>query len=504
MGVVVGESPMADPAYDVIVIGAGVVGSLVARALSRYRLRILLIEKESDVGTQASAGHASIVHAGYDPVPGSLKATLNVAANRMWDTLAGELGFTYDRCGDYVVAVGQGEVAALDALLERGRRNGVPGLAIISGEEMRRREPKVTPHVSGALYAPTGGICSPFDVTVAAAENAVMNGVTLMLETAFEDFVQKDGRIVAVRTNRGTFGCRWAVNAAGLYADQVMHCAGVRPGFVITPRRGEYVVLDRAEFRLGSVLFPVPTPVSKGIVVMKTTHGNVILGPTAREVVERESPAVTRSGLAEVWQGAAKLIPDVAPRHAIATFAGLRAAGNAHCLTPGVDYGHDFIVEIPDEVRGFVNLGGIESPGLTSAPAIAERVVELLRDAGEPLQERRDWNPIRPARLHFRDLDQEGRARLVAQDPRYGRVVCRCETVMEGDIVAEIHAPIPARTYDALKRRTWLGTGRCQGAFDTPRVVELLAAELGMSPFAVSKKGPGSELLARRTKQVED
>jgi len=208
--------------------------------------------------------------------------------------------------------------------------------------------------------------------------------------------------------------------------------------------------------------------------------------------------------LAEVWQGAAKLIPDVAPRYAIATFAGLRAAGNAHCLTPGVDYGHDFIVEIPDEVRGFVNLGGIESPGLTSAPAIAERVVELLRDAGEPLQERRDWNPIRPARLHFRDLDQEGRARLVAQDPRYGRVVCRCETVMEGDIVAEIHAPIPARTYDALKRRTWLGTGRCQGAFDTPRVVELLAAELGMSPFAVSKKGPGSELLARRTKQVED
>jgi glycerol-3-phosphate dehydrogenase len=193
----------------------------------------------------------------------------------------------------------------------------------------------------------------------------------------------------------------------------------------------------------------------------------------------------------------------VHPRHAIATFAGLRAAGNAPCQTPGVDYGHDFIVEIPAEVQGFVNLGGIESPGLTSAPAIAERVVALLQDAGEPLRERRDWNPIRPARPRFRDLSLQERARLVQQDPRYGRIVCRCETVMEGEVVAEIHAPIPARTYDALKRRTWLGTGRCQGGFDTPRVAEILARELGTSPLEATKKGPGSELLARRTKQVE-
>jgi glycerol-3-phosphate dehydrogenase len=244
----------------------------------------------------------------------------------------------------------------------------------------------------------------------------------------------------------------------------------------------------------------VPTAVSKGIVVAATTHGNVVIGPTAHELDDKEDTAVTRDGLDQVWRGTAKLVPGLDRRHVIAVFAGLRAAGNAQCATLGVDYGHDFVVEMPDDVQGFVNLGGIESPGLTSAPAIAARVVELLRDAGEQLVVRRDWNPTRQARPRFRDLSREEQAALVRRDPSYGRVVCRCETVMEGDIVAEIHAPVPARTYDAIKRRTWLGTGRCQGAFDTPRVVEILARELGVSPLQVTKKGAGSELLARPTK----
>ncbi len=491
---------MASNNYDVIVIGAGVVGSLVARALSRYKLRILLIEKESDVGAGTTAANSAIVHAGYDPVPGSLKATLNVAGNRLWDALASDLDFAFDRRGDYVVATGEQEIPHLRALVERGRRNGVLGLTIISGDEMRHREPHINPGVSAALFAATGGICDPFAITVAAAENAVMNGVTLLLETAFEEFVIERERIVAVKTTRGTFGCRWAVNAAGLFSDEVMHHAGVRPEFTITPRRGEYLVLDKAEITIETVLFPVPTPVSKGIVVAATTHGNIVIGPTAHEIDDRQDTEVTRIGLEQVWQGTAKLVPGLDRRHVIATFAGLRAAGNARCETPGVDYDHDFVVEIPQNVAGFVNLGGIESPGLTSAPAIAERVVQMLKDAGERLEERPDWNPVRPARPRFRDLSRQEQAQLVRRDPRYGRIVCRCETVMEGEIVAEIHAPIPARTYDALKRRTWLGTGRCQGAFDTPRVVSILARELGLSPLEVTKKGPGSELLVRPTK----
>jgi glycerol-3-phosphate dehydrogenase len=493
---------MAANSYDIVIIGAGVVGSLIARTLSRFKLDILLVEKASDVGAATSAANTAIIHAGYDPVPGSLKAAMNVLGNRMWDTLAHELSFAFERRGDYVVAIGEEELPALRSLLERGKRNGVPGMAVVTGEEMRRREPTVNPDVSGALWASTGGICDPFAVTSAAAENAVVNGVTLMLEAAFEDFVVQDSRIVAVRTGRGTFGCRWVINAAGLYSDEVMHRAGVRPEFHITPRRGEYYVLDRAEITINSVMFPVPSPISKGILVTVTTHGNAIVGPNAHEVADKENSPVTRAGLAEVWQGATKLVPGLSPLQVIASFAGLRAGGNARCQTPGVDYDHDFIVEIPKNVHGFVNLGGIESPGLTSAPAIAERVVELLKDAGEPLDQKRHWNPIRRGRPRFRDLSPEERALLVHRDPRYGRIVCRCETVMEGEIVAEIHAPIPARTYDAIKRRTWLGTGRCQGGFDAPRVVEILARELGLSPLAVTKKGPGSELLVRPTKML--
>jgi glycerol-3-phosphate dehydrogenase len=494
---------MADKKYDVIIIGAGVVGSMLARFLSRYKLDILLIEKDADVCMGASSANTAIVHAGYDPVPGSLKAVMNVTGNAMWDTLAGELNFPFERRGDYVVAIGEDELPHLDVLWERGVKNGVPGMIMISGDEVRRREPNINPKVSGALWASTGGICDPFAVVVAAAENAVMNGVTLMLETTFEDFIMEGNRIVGVKTDRGTFGCRWVVNSTGVYCDVVMHKVGVRPKFKITPRKGEYYVFDRAEITINNVLFPVPTPVSKGVLVTTTVHGNTIIGPNAEEIEDKEDRSVTQAGLDEVWGGATKLVPSLSLRYAIAVFAGLRPGGNAPCETPGVDYGKDYIIEIPQKVQGFVNLGGIESPGLTSAPAIAQRVIDLLKEAGERLEEKPDWEPIRPARPRFRDMLPAEQKILIQNDPRYGRIVCRCEYVTEGEIVAEIYAPIPARTYDAIKRRTWLGTGRCQGGFDTPRVVEILARELGISVLEVTKKGPGSKFLARPTKDVE-
>jgi glycerol-3-phosphate dehydrogenase len=476
---------------------------MVARTLSRYKLDILLIEKEADVCMGTTAANTAIIHAGYDPVPGSLKAVMNVAGNKMWDTLAGELSIPFERRGDYVVAIGEEELPALDELWERGVKNGVPGMIMLSGDEVRRREPNINPKVSGALWASTGGIADPFAATVAPAENAVMNGVTLMLETAFEDFIMESNRIIGIKTNRGDFASRWVVNAAGLYSDVVMHKAGVRPEFKITPRKGEYYVFDSAEITINNVLFPVPTPVSKGILVTTTVHGNTIIGPNAQNIQNKEDRSVTRDGLEEIWQGARKLVPKLNLKHAIAVFAGLRAGGNAPCKTPGVDYNKDYVIEIPENVQGFVNLGGIESPGLVSSPAIAQRVVDLLKDAGEKLEEKRDWEPIHPARPRFRDLSPEEQKILIRNDPRYGRIVCRCENVTEGEIVAEIHAPIPACTYDAIKRRTWLGTGRCQGGFDTPRVVEILARELGISPLEVTRKGPGSEFLARPTKNVE-
>ncbi len=489
--------------YDLIILGGGIVGCMTARFLSRYQLSILLIEKDADVGMGASSANSAIVHAGYDALPGSLKAEMNVLGNAMWDTLSGELGFEYDRRGDYVVAVGAEELPVLEKLLKQGWRNGVPGMHIISADEMRSREPNISSLVSGALWAPTGGVCDPFMATVAAAENAVENGTTVLLNTLFEDFIIHEGRIVGVRTSRGSFGCRWVVNATGIYADSVMHKAGVRPEFVIRPRRGEYSVLDRAEIEIHNVLFPVPTEKGKGILVAATTHGNAIVGPNSNFVDDKEDKAVTGEGLDEIWSGAKKLIPSLAPRHSISLFAGLRAYGNAPCERPGINYDHDFIIEIPASPLGLVNLGGIESPGLTSAPAIAIRVIELLKEAGEKLEEKRDWDPIRPPRPHFRKLPRAEQIKLIKSDPRYANVICRCETVTEGEIIAEIHAPIPAVTYDAIKRRTWLGTGRCLGSFDMPRVVDLIARELGIPPEQVTKKGRGSEFLVRHTKDVE-
>jgi len=508
--------------YDIIIIGAGIVGSMVARTLARYDLDILWIEKESDICTGATAANSAIVHGGYDAMPGSLKAQTNIAGNAMWDQLAAELQFPFARTGTYVVAIGAEELAALDALKQRGDAGGVP-TEIISGAEMREREPSINPVVSGALYCPTGGICDPWAATIAAAENAVMNGVELRLNTAFEDFIwegeprimnhesritdddlrthnPQNTRIIGIKTNQGDFYGRWIVNAAGLFADEVMHKAGVRPEFAITPRRGEYYVMDRIKVQINNVLFPVPSKVSKGILVTTTLHGNALVGPNAEEIDDKTDVAVTAEGMREIWEGAQKLVPGLSQRDVIATFAGLRPGGNAPCIGCATPYNKDFIIEIPDSVDGFVNLGGMESPALTAAPAIAEHVVALLQGAGEDLRAKDDWNPIRPARPVFRHLDREAQAALIARDPRYGRVICRCETVTEGEIVAEIHAPIPATTYDAIKRRTWLGTGRCLGGFDMPRVVDILAQELGMSALDVSKKGDGSEFLIRETK----
>ena len=488
--------------YDVIIIGAGIVGSMMARFLSKYELDILLIDKNSDIGMETSAANSAIIHSGNNPIPGTMKSKMNIAANPMWDQLAEELQIGFKRCGDFVVATSQEELDDLQPLLERGLKNGVPGLTIVGPEVVRARVPEVADTVVGALWAPTAGVVDPFGAVVAAAENAVMNGTTVKLNTKFEEFLTEGNKVVGIKTNQGEFNARWVINAAGLYADEVMHKLGIRPEFKITPRKGEYYVLDGAEFQIDTVIFPVPSKISKGIVVGTTTHGNAFLGPTAEEIDDKSDKAVTLSGLEEVWEGTKKLIPTLNKKFTVANFAGLRAGGNAPCEDPNIDYNKDFIIEIPEEVEGFVNLGGIESPGFTSAPAIAVYVIELMEKAGEKFVEKKDWNPIRPARPNFASMTHEERQTLIAQNPAYGRVICRCENVTEGEIIDAIHAPIPALTYDAIKRRTWLGTGRCLGGFDMPRVVDILTRETGLSHLEVSKKGEGSEFLSRRSKIV--
>ena len=320
--------------FDYIVIGGGVVGAMIARWLSRYEGRLLLIEKEADIGMGCSSANTAIVHAGYDPLPGSLKALMNVRANRMWDQLAGELNFPFERRGDYVVAVGDEELPLVEKLMQQGIKNGVPGMIMIDGAEMRSRERDINPETSGALWATTGGICDPFQVTVAAAENAVINGATVLLDTQFEDFIWEGNRVIGVKTNRGDFYSRWVINSAGIYSDDVMHKAGVRPEFFIKARKGEYFIFDRAEVQIHNVLFPVPSSRGKGILVTGTLHENTIVGPNANVIDDKEDTSLTKAGMDELLDGAKKLIPTLDLRHSIANFVGLRPMGNGPCYTP--------------------------------------------------------------------------------------------------------------------------------------------------------------------------
>lgn len=488
---------MKHDSYDVVVIGAGIVGSMVARELSKYRLSVAVLDKESDLGMGQSTSNSAIIHSGHDPQPGTAKARFNVRGNQLWFEIARDLEIPIERTGAMIVAVEDDDPAGLEELAERGRTNGVP-VEILSREAALEKEPMLTPETVGALWTPTAGIVDPFQGVVGAAENAAENGVEFILNTEVTGAVIEAGRLVALETSVGRIATRVCINAAGVHSDEIMHMFGVRPEFEITARRGEYFVFDQAAMRIGTVLFPMPSDKGKGILVTHTTHGNTMVGPNSDYVGDKEDHSTTEEGMQEILEGARRLVPAVSARSVIATFAGLRATGN---YKPLPDHGRDFLIERSAEVEGLINLAGVESPGYVAAPAIAEHAVELVGETGLDLEKKTDWKRTRKAIPRFHHLSHEERDVLIREDPAYGRIVCRCEEVTEGEILRAIRSPIPATTYDAIKRRTWLGTGRCQGSFDYPRTMEILARELGLSMTEITKKGPGSVFLYRRTKE---
>ncbi len=470
---------------DVVILGGGIVGAAIARELSRYQLDIILLEKAPDLAMGTSKANSGIIHAGFDAHPDTLKAKLNVRGNELYHQLAPDLGFSIKFVGSLVVAKDEAEQPMLQELLDRGRENGVPGLEILSAQQVLTKEPNLTADIrGGALWAPTAGIVCPFQAVFAFADNAVINGVKIMTECEAQSIATSDGQVVGVETSRGFIGARFVVNAAGLFADELSRTAG-DDSFTIQPRKGEYILFDRKVGDLvNSVIFPTPNKVSKGILIAPTVHGNLFIGPNAEDIDDKCDVSTTCDGMNYIIEGAGKLIDRIPLAACIAQFAGLRATA-----ADG-----DFIIRSSTTVGGLIHAAGIQSPGLTAAPAIAEMVAELLNEQGLDLREKPDFQPKNPPQIHFAQLSVEEQQQLIAQNPLYGRVICRCETVTEAEIVAAIHAPCGAKTVDAVKRRTRAGTGRCQGGFCGPRVTAILARELNIPIPAVRKDTAESNL----------
>lgn len=471
--------------YDVLIIGCGITGAAAAFHLSRYRLKVAVLERENDVSAGTTKANSAILHAGYDPEPGSLMARLNVRGSALAKELCARLDVPYRPCGSLVLAFSEQDDQTLRALYQRGVANGVPGLELLGGDQARAMDPNLSPAVTAALWAPSAAICSPWEYCLALAETAVRNGAELHLETAVIGLErQEEGWLV--HTDRGDFRSRYVVNAAGVSAQTVHEMAAPRT-FAIHPSRGQYYLLDKSEGdRVGHVIFQCPGPSGKGVLVAPTVHGNLIVGPNA-DPVEGDDVSTTAAGLDFVRQTALKSVPSVNFRESIRNFAGVRATA---------DRG-DFIIEFA--APGFLDLAGICSPGLTAAPAIAEYAARLLAEDGLVLEEKEDFCCER-RRVKFHDLSPADKTALVEREPAYGRVICRCETVTEGEILEALRGPIPPRSVDGVKRRVGAGMGRCQGGFCGPRVVELLARERGISPGAIVQDRAGSWLLTAQTK----
>ena len=474
---------------DVIIIGCGVVGAACAYRLSRFRLRLTVLEALSDVAGGTTKANSAILHAGYDPEPDTKMARLNVEGVRMAEEICAKLDVPYRKTGSLVLAFSQEDRALLRTLLERGEKNGVAGLILLSGDEARALEPELSGEVLEALLAPSAAIVNPWEYALAMAETAVRNGAELRRSCPVTAIAREEEGF-AVTTPQGVFRARYIINAAGVHADRVHRLIG-EASFTRRPAKGEYYLLDKSEgTRVSRVIFQCPGPMGKGVLVSPTVHGNLIVGPTA-EPSGPEDTSNTARGLQTVRELAARSVPGIRFRENIRNFAGVRAGSGRG----------DFIIEESPTVPGFFNAAGICSPGLSAAPAIADELTGLLAEKGLPLKEKESFTDTR-RRVRFHDLDDRARNELIAADPRYGRVVCRCETVTEGEILACLRAPIPPASVNGVKRRTGAGMGRCQGGFCGPRVQEILARELGVPPAAVPLEEPGSYILTGETKEA--
>ncbi|MBQ6314468.1 MAG: NAD(P)/FAD-dependent oxidoreductase [Mogibacterium sp.] len=465
--------------YDVVIIGAGVVGCSIARELSRYELSVLVVDKESDVCEGTSKANSAIIHAGFDAEPGSLKALLNVRGNQMMDQVAEDLDVPFKRIGAMVLGFSEEDIPVLEGLMERGVRNGVPDIRLLTREEALELEPGLADGVYAAIHVPSSGIVCPFELTLAYAENAYHNGAEFSLSTEVTGIsTESDQYKFRIETTNGVFRAKCVVNCAGVYTDKI-HNMVCEPSFSIVARKGEYMLMDKSAGKtVTHTIFQIPTRMGKGVLVTPTVHGNLLVGPTAYDIEDKENIGTTSDGIGTVRAKSALSIKDIPYNKVITSFSGLRSTGNTG----------DFIIQEDDKVGGFIDVAGIESPGLSSAPAIGPYVGDIVCRILEP-SENPYFDPTRLGIPRVAEMPVSERRRLVGQRPDYGQIVCRCEEISEGEILDAIRRPLGATTLDGVKRRVRAGMGRCQGGFCQPKVMDMLAHELGISYAEVKKNG---------------
>lgn len=471
--------------YDVVIIGAGVVGGMIARELSRYNAKICILEKENDVSKGASSANSGIVHAGFDAEVGSLKALLNVKGAKMMKTVTDELGVKYKQNGSIVAGFDDEDAKTINELYNRGVANGVEQLQVLSGDEIRKIEPSLSKNVTVALYAPTAGIVCPYELTVASVGNAMDNGCELRYGFNVNKIEYTD--TYKIYSDNDVVEAKYVVNAAGLFSDEIAGMIG-DTSFKVHPRRGEYMLLDKGNDCVSHTVFKTPSKMGKGILVSPTVDGNLLLGPTSVDMEDKEDKSVHSEGLSAIRASASDCVENIKYNKVITSFCGLRAVGDTH----------DFIINSPKD--NFINVAGIESPGLSASPAIGEYVCEMLQNMGFDYDKKADFNPIRKPDHYFKQLSIDEKNKIIAADSRYGKIVCRCETVTEGEIVEAIHRNPQARDLDAVKRRTRSGMGRCQGGFCSPTIVEILSRELDVPAEKITKFGGNSYIVCGPTK----
>jgi len=475
---------------DVLIIGAGATGCAIARELSRYKLDIIVVDKNADIGGDASKSNSAIIHTGYDAAPGSLESELVVAANPMYDKLTQDLDIPFSRVGAILPAITEEQFEKLPQIMEKAFKNRVYDVEYLSAEQLLEMEPNLNPEVKAGLYIPRESIIDPFLLVIALAENAHDNGVNFLLNTKVTGIITEEGKVKAAETTAGTIKAKYIINAAGLYCDEIARMVG-KDDYYVNPRKGQFFILDKnTSCKVNNIVLPIPTKLTKGKLVCPTIHGNILVGPTAEDLEDKVDKSTTAEGLESVVEDVSKLVPGINIKDTITQYSGLRPNRNPEGLH----------IDTYEDVQNYVNLSGVRSTGLTASVAIGKYVAQTLLSMGMKAEYKTDFISKRRGIKRFNELSREEQDKLIKENPKYGTVICRCETITEAEIIEAIHRPIPARTMDAVKRRLRAGMGRCQGGFCGPKVLEILARELGVPTEEINKDCKGSYMIAGKVR----